>query len=182
MDRVAMHGVRRSVLEAQARAAGLPLHVVHIPHPCPNDIYESKMRTAIADARANGFTHAAFGDLFLEDVRRYREEKLAGSGLEPLFPVWGIPTRELAEQMIAGGLRARLTCVDTRRLDESFVGREFDQSLLEDLPDGIDPCGERGEFHSCVYAGPMFKGPIELETGEMHTVAPYVWRDLVPRT
>ena len=182
MDRVAMHGVRRSVLEAQARAAGLPLHVVHIPHPCPNDIYESKMRTAIADARANGFTHAAFGDLFLEDVRRYREEKLAGSGLEPLFPVWGIPTRELAEQMIAGGLRARLTCVDTRRLDESFVGREFDQSLLEDLPDGIDPCGERGEFHSCVYAGPMFNEPLTLQSGDTHAVAPYVWRDLVART
>jgi uncharacterized protein (TIGR00290 family) len=182
VDRVAMHGVRRSVLEAQARAAGLPLHVVHIPHPCPNDIYESKMRTAIADARANGFTHAAFGDLFLEDVRRYREEKLAGSGLEPLFPVWGIPTRELAEQMIAGGLRARLTCVDTRRLDESFVGREFDQSLLADLPDGIDPCGERGEFHSCVYAGPMFKEALTLQSGDTHTVAPYVWRDLVAPT
>jgi uncharacterized protein (TIGR00290 family) len=177
MDRVAMHGVRRSVLEAQARAAGLPLHVVHIPHPCPNDVYEARMRAAIADARADGFTHAAFGDLFLEDIRRYREEKLAGSGLEPLFPVWGIPTGELAEQMIDGGLRARLSCVDTRRLDERFVGREFDRSLLRDLPGGVDPCGERGEFHSCVYAGPMFSEPLTLRTGDVHAVAPFVWRD-----
>jgi len=177
MDRVAIHGVRRSVLEAQARAAGLPLHVVHLPHPCPNDVYERQMRTAIADARANGFTHAAFGDLFLEDIRRYREEKLVGTGLEPLFPVWGIPTGELAQQMIDGGLRARLACVDTRCLDAGFAGREFDHVLLRDLPADVDPCGERGEFHSCVYAGPMFKEPIAIETGETHAVAPYVWRD-----
>ena len=178
MDRVAMHGVRRSVLEAQARAAGLPLHVVHLPHPCPNEVYEERMRAAIAAARANGFTHAAFGDLFLEDIRRYREEKLAGTGLEPLFPVWGIPTRELARQMIDGGLRARLACVDTRRLDAGFAGREFDPVLLRELPADVDPCGERGEFHSCVYDGPMFKDPIELETGDTHAVAPFVWRDL----
>jgi uncharacterized protein (TIGR00290 family) len=178
MDRVAMHGVRRSVLEAQARAAGLPLHVVHIPHPCPNDVYEAQMRAAIADARANGFTHAAFGDLFLEDIRRYREEKLAGTGLEPLFPVWGIPTGELAQQMIDGGLRARLACVDTRKLDGSFVGREFDSALLRDLPSAVDPCGERGEFHSCVYAGPMFKKALALESGETYTAAPFVWADL----
>ena len=178
MDRVAIHGVRRSVLEAQARAAGLPLHVVHLPHPCPNDVYERQMRTAIADARANGFTHAAFGDLFLEDIRRYREEKLVGTGLEPLFPVWGIPTGELAQQMVDGGLRGRLACVDTRRLDASFAGREFDRVLLRDLPAEVDPCGERGEFHSCVYAGPMFTEPIALQTGDTHAVAPYVWRDL----
>jgi uncharacterized protein (TIGR00290 family) len=178
MDRVAMHGVRRYVLEAQARAAGLPLHVVHLPHPCPNDVYEARMRVAIAEATANGFTHAAFGDLFLEDIRRYREEKLAGTGLEPLFPVWGIPTSELAEQMIDGGLRARLACVDTRRLDAAFAGREFDRFLLRDLPADVDPCGERGEFHSCVYAGPMFNEPVALESGDTHAVAPYVWRDL----
>ena len=171
MDRVAMHGVRRSVLEAQARAAGLPLHVVHIPHPCPNDVYEAQMRAAVADACANGFTHAAFGDLFLEDIRRYREDKLAGTGLEPLFPVWGIPTNELAEQMIDGGLRARLACVDTRKLEASFAGREFDRTLLRELSESNDPCGERGEFHSCVYAGPMFKQSIPLEIGETHTVA-----------
>jgi uncharacterized protein (TIGR00290 family) len=178
MDRVAMHGVRRSVLEAQAGAARLPLLVVHLPHPCSNEVYEAKMRAAVADARANGFTHAAFGDLFLEDIRRYREDKLAGSGLEPLFPVWGIPTGELAQQMIDGGLRARLACVDTRRLDGGFAGREFDRDLLRELPADVDPCGERGEFHSCVYDGPMFKVPITLQTGETHAVAPYVWRDL----
>ena len=144
MDRVAMHGVRRAVLEAQARAAGLPLHVVHIPHPCPNEIYEAQMRAAVADACANGFTHAAFGDLFLEDIRRYREEKLAGSGLEPLFPVWGIPTRQLAEEMIDGGLRARLACVDTRALDASFAGRDFDRTLLRDLPATVDPVRREG--------------------------------------
>ena len=181
MDRVAMHGVRRSVLEAQAVAAGLPLHVVGIPHPCPNEIYEAQMRAAVADACANGFTHAAFGDLFLEDIRRYREATLAGSGLEPLFPVWGIPTRQLAEEMIDGGLRARLACVDTRALDASFVGREFDGSLLRDLPATVDPCGERGEFHSCVYAGPMFSKPVRLDLGETHAVAPFVWADLKVR-
>jgi uncharacterized protein (TIGR00290 family) len=182
MDRVAMHGVRRSVLEAQASAARLPLHVVQLPHPCPNEVYEARMRAAVAAARADGFTHAAFGDLFLDDIRRYREEKLAGTGLEPLFPVWGIPTGELAQQMIDGGLRARLVCVDTRRLDAGFAGRDFDRVLLRELPADVDPCGERGEFHSCVYDGPMFKEPIELETGDTHAVAPYVWRDLVPRT
>ena len=180
MDRVAMHGVRREVLEAQARAAGLPLRIVPIPHPCPNDVYERRMQTAVDDAIAAGFTHVAFGDLFLEDVRRYRERQLEGSGLEPLFPVWGIPTAQLAEEMIAGGLRARLTCVDMRLLDVSFVGREFDHALLCDLPPGIDPCGEKGEFHSCVYAGPMFAAPLDLERGERHTRDPFVWSDLIP--
>ena len=181
MDRVAMHGVRRSVLEAQARAAGLPLHVVHIPHPCPNDVYEAQMRVAIADAKANGFTHAAFGDLFLEDIRRYREAKLAGTGIEPLFPVWDIPTRQLAEEMIDGGLRARLACVDTRKVDAALSGREFDRALLRDLPASVDPCGENGEFHTCVYAGPMFTTPIELDSGATHEVAPFVWTDLQVR-
>ena len=178
MDRVAMHGVRRAVLEAQARAANLPLHIIHIPHPCPNDVYEAQMRAAFGDACANGFTHVAFGDLFLEDIRRYREEKLAGSGLQPLFPVWGIPTRELAQQMIDGGLRARIACVDTRKLEASFAGREFDAALLRDLPASVDPCGERGEFHTCVYAGPMFTQPLAIETGATHAVEPFVWRDL----
>ena len=178
MDRVAMHGVRRSVLDAQARAAGLPLRIVPIPHPCPNEVYEARMRAAIAEVRAEGYTHAAFGDLFLEDIRRYREERLAGTGLEPLFPVWGIPTRQLAEDMIDGGLRARLACVDTRVLDERFVGREFDRQLLADLPPTVDPCGEQGEFHSCVYDGPMFSRPLALDTGGRHSVAPFVWADL----
>jgi uncharacterized protein (TIGR00290 family) len=181
MDRVAMHGVRRDVLEAQARAAGLPLRVVPIPHPCPNEIYEARMRAAVADAVADGFTHAAFGDLFLLDIRRYREDRLAGSGLEPVFPVWEIPTRQLAHEMISGGLRARLVCVDTRVMDPSFAGREFDEALLRDLPAGIDPCGEHGEFHTCVYAGPMFNGPLALEPGHTVTRDPFTWVELEVR-
>jgi uncharacterized protein (TIGR00290 family) len=177
VDRVAMHGVRREVLEAQGRAAGLPLVVVPIPHPCPNEIYEARMRAAVVAAVSEGFTHAAFGDLFLEDVRQYRIDRLTGSGLEPLFPIWGIPTRDLAERMIAGGLRARLACVDTRVVDASFIGREFDRMLLDDLPAAVDPCGENGEFHSCVYAGPMFTRPLALEPGETVRRDPFVWRD-----
>jgi uncharacterized protein (TIGR00290 family) len=178
VDRVAMHAVRRDVLEAQARAAGLPLIIVSIPHPCPNEVYEARMRVAVAETVAAGFTHVAFGDLFLQDVRRYRVERLAGTGLEPLFPVWGIPTDRLAGDMLNSGVRARVACVDTRVLDASFVGREFDRSLLDDLPSGIDPCGENGEFHTCVYAGPMFSHPLTLEPGEIVTREPFVWRDL----
>ena len=179
VDRVAMHAVRHEVLRAQADAAGLPLRVVFIPSPCPNEIYEQQMRSAVDAAVRDGFTHVAFGDLFLQDVRRYREERLMGTGLEPLFPVWGIPTRTLAEQMIDGGLRARLSCVDTRKLAPGFVGREFDRELLRDLPPEIDPCGENGEFHTCVYAGPMFRAPLALAPGEIVTREPFVWRDLV---
>ena len=179
VDRVAMHAVRHEVLRAQAAAAGLPLRVVLIPSPCPNEIYERHMQGAVDAAVRDGFTHVAFGDLFLEDVRRYREERLAGTGLEPLFPVWGIPTHTLAEQMIEGGLRARLSCVDTRKLDPRFAGREFDRELLQDLPPEIDPCGENGEFHTCVYAGPMFRTPLVLAPGETVTREPFVWRDLV---
>jgi uncharacterized protein (TIGR00290 family) len=179
MDRVAMHGVRRDVLEAQARAAGLPLIVVKIPHPCPNEIYEARMHEAVAAAVADGFTHASFGDLYLEDVRRYREGRLEGTGLTPLFPLWGIPTGRLAEQMLAGGLRARVVCVDTRKLDVSTVGREFDASLLTDLPSGTDPCAENGEFHTCVYAGPMFGGPLQLQRGETVTRDPFAWAELI---
>ncbi len=179
VDRVAMHAVRRDVLQAQAAAAGLPLRVITIPSPCPNEIYEQQMRLAVDAAVGDGFTHVAFGDLFLEDVRRYREERLAATGLEPLFPVWRMPTRELAEQMIDAGLRARLACVDTRKLDARFAGREFDRALLRDLPPEIDPCGENGEFHTCVYAGPMFRSALVLDTGETITREPFVWRDLV---
>ena len=179
VDRVAMHAVRRDVLEAQAAAAGLPLIVVPIPSPCPNEIYEARIGTAVAAAVRDGFTHAAFGDLFLEDVRRYREDKLAGTGLEPMFPIWGIPTGELAEQMIDGGLRARVACVDTRVLDASLAGREWDRALLRELPAGTDPCGEKGEFHTCVYAGPMFREPLALTAGEVVTREPFVWRDLI---
>ena len=178
-QRVAMHAVRRDVLEAQAHAAGLPLHVVPIPAPCSNEEYAARMRRLVDDVAGEGFTHVAFGDLFLEDVRRYRETHLAGTGMTPLFPLWGIPTPALADEMIAGGLRARLSCVDTRVLDSSFAGREFDASLLADLPPGVDPCGENGEFHTCVYAGPMFAAPLAIETGVPVTKPPFAWRDFI---
>jgi uncharacterized protein (TIGR00290 family) len=181
MNRVAMHGVRRDVLEAQAQAARLPLRVVDIPHPCPNEIYEQRMGEAVAAAVVDGFTHVAFGDLYLQDIRRYREERLAGSGLTPLFPLWDIPTRTLAREMIAGGLRARIACVDTRVLDARFVGRAFDDSLLDDLPASVDPCGENGEFHTCVHDGPMFQELMDVEPGRLETREPFTWADLTLR-
>ena len=178
-DRVAMHAVRRELLEAQAAAADLPLHVLPLPWPCSNEQYESIMRTAIDGFVADGFTHVAFGDLFLEDVRRYREERLAGTGLEPLFPVWKTkPTRDLALDMIDAGLQARLTCIDPRKLDRSFAGRSFDQDLLNDLPAGVDPCGENGEFHSFAFAGPMFTKAISVTTGDTVDRDGFVFADL----
>ena len=162
-NRVAMHGVPRAVLEAQATAAQLPLHVVPLPSPCSNEEYERRMGTAVTGFVAQGFTHVAFGDLFLEDVRCYREERLAGSGHAPLFPLWRVSgTTELARAMIAGGLRATLSTVDPRVLDASFVGRGFDLALLEALPASVDPCGENGEFHSCAWDGPMFAHPVPI--------------------
>jgi uncharacterized protein (TIGR00290 family) len=178
-NRVAMHAVRTELLEAQAAALGLPLHKIFIPSPCPNVLYERAMAVAVTAAVAEGFTHVAFGDLFLEDVRRYREERLAGTGLEPLFPLFGADTAPLAQEMVAGGLRARLTCVNPRVLDRSFAGREFDTALLRDLPDTVDPCGERGEFHSFAYAGPMFSRPIPIETGVVVERDGFVFADLV---
>jgi uncharacterized protein (TIGR00290 family) len=166
-DRVAMHGTRRSVLEAQARAADLPLWIVPLPWPCSNEIYEQKMAEVCRRAIAERIDAVAFGDLFLRDIRVYREKQLTGTGLEPLFPVWQIPTGTLAQQMISAGLRARLSCVDTKQLSAEFAGREFDTDLLRDLPPSADPCGEQGEFHSCVYAGPMFSAPLPLESGEI---------------
>jgi uncharacterized protein (TIGR00290 family) len=178
-DRVAMHAVRRELLEAQAAAAGLPLHVVPLPWPCSNEQYESIMSAAVAGFLADGFTHVAFGDLFLEDVRRYREERLAGSGLEPLFPIWKTkPTAELAQDMITAGLQARLTCIDPRKLDRSFAGRSFDQQLLNDLPAGADPCGENGEFHSFACGGPMFTKAINVKTGDVVDRDGFVFADL----
>ena len=177
-DRVSMHGVRTSVLRAQAEAAGLPLMTVPIPAPCPNDVYEDRMRTAIAQALDDGFTHVAFGDLFLEDVRRYREERMEGTGLQPLFPLWGRPTAALAREMIDGGLEARLTCVDPRALSREFAGRCFDQQLLGDLPPGVDPCGERGEFHTCVLAGPMFARRIDVHVGDTIERDGFIFTDL----
>jgi uncharacterized protein (TIGR00290 family) len=182
VDRVAMHAVRRDVLDAQARAAGLPLHSVSIPDPCANSEYETRMGTAVRTLVAQGFTHVAFGDLFLEDVRRYRERQLAGSGLEPLFPVWGLPTPALAREMIAAGVRAHLACVDTRVLDASFAGRPFDSGLLAEFPAAVDPCGENGEFHTCVVDGPMFAHPVAVEAGEIVHREPFVWSDFTMTT
>ena len=178
-DRVAMHAVRRRLLEEQSHASGVPLWTVPLPWPCSNEEYESRMRTAVAKAVAEGFTQVAFGDLFLEDVRRYREDRLAGSGLSPIFPIWGIPTDQLAGDMIDGGLRAVLTCVNPKHLDRSFAGRQFDRSLLADLPAGIDPCGERGEFHSFAYDGPMFNRPVAVTPGEVVDRDGFVFADMI---
>jgi uncharacterized protein (TIGR00290 family) len=167
IQRVAMHGTRRSVLEAQAEAAQLPLWIVPLPWPCSNEVYEQRMTEVCKRAVDEHVNAVAFGDLFLQDVRAYRETQLKSTGLEPLFPLWEIPTGELAREMIAGGLRARLSCVDTKQLAGSFAGREFDETLLQDFPEDADPCGERGEFHTCVYDGPMFSSPLRLQPGEV---------------
>lgn len=176
-DRVAMHGVRRSVLEAQAAAAGLPLWDIPLPWPCSNAVYEERMAKACRRAIDEKIDAIAFGDLFLADVRAYRERQLAATGMEPLFPLWGIPTDALAREMIGGGLRARIACVDTKQLPAEFAGREFDADLLRDLPPSVDPCAERGEFHTCVYAGPMFSEPIPLESGEIVDRDGFVFAD-----
>lgn len=178
--RVAMHAVRRELVEAQAVAAGLPLWDIPLPWPCSNDEYERRMRAACERAVAQRIEGIAFGDLFLEDIRRYREQQLAGSGLEPLFPVWHLPTAQLAREMMAQGLRARLTCVDPKKLPASFAGREFDANLLAELPPGVDPCGENGEFHTFVYAGPMFARAIAVENGEVVERDGFVFADLRP--
>jgi uncharacterized protein (TIGR00290 family) len=166
-DRVAMHGTRRSVLEAQAAAAGLPLWPIPLPWPCSNDDYERNMRAACDRAVSEKVDAIAFGDLFLEDVRAYREAQLLPTGLKPMFPLWQLPTAALSREMISAGLRAKLTCVDTRQLPYAFVGRDYDSMLLDELPPDTDPCGERGEFHTCVYAGPMFQSAIPLGAGEV---------------
>jgi uncharacterized protein (TIGR00290 family) len=179
--RVAMHAVRVELLEAQANALGLPLWQIPIPSPCSNEVYERAMASAVRRAVDEGYSQVAFGDLFLEDIRRYREERLRDSGLAPIFPLFGVDTTTLAREMIAAGLRARLTCVDPRALDKRFIGREFDEALLAELPPGVDPCGERGEFHTFAYAGPMFRQPIALETGVVVERDGFVFGDLVSR-
>ena len=181
-ERVAMHAVRVELVRAQAEALGLPLRLVPIPSPCSNEAYEAAMSEAVRRAVAEGFTHVAFGDLFLQDIRRYREEKLAGSGLTPLFPLFhddDSDTPRLAREMIAGGLGARITCVDPRQLDRRFAGRDFDAALLADLPASVDPCGERGEFHTFAYNGPMFGRQIPIETGVTVERDGFVFTDLV---
>jgi uncharacterized protein (TIGR00290 family) len=168
-DRVAMHAVRRELVEVQAAAAELPLWPVLLPWPCSNAIYEERLLAAITRAKQEGVTHIAFGDLFLEEIRDYRIRQLAGTGVEPLFPLWCSPdeTPNVARNMVAAGLRAVLTCVDPKQISATFVGRQFDEGLLAELPPGVDPCGERGEFHTFCYAGPMFAAEIAVEVGEL---------------
>jgi uncharacterized protein (TIGR00290 family) len=180
--RVSMHGVREAVLRAQLDAAGLPPLLVRIPWPCPNNVYEQAMTRALAEAKASGVTHVIFGDLFLEDIRAYRESRLAGIGMKPVFPLWHRPTAALARTMIDGGLEARLATVDLQKLDASFAGRVFDAALLQALPTDIDPCGENGEFHTCVTAGPMFSHGIEVRVGETVTRDGFAYADLMLAT
>ena len=178
-----MHGVRRELVEAQAEAAGIPLWDVDLPSPCSNADYECIMEQTCKTAVQEGIEYVAFGDLFLRDIREYREKQLEGSGLKPIFPVWGIPTPELAHSMIESGLRAKLSCVDCNCLSAGFVGREFDAQLLCDFPSGIDPCGENGEFHSFVYGGPMFRRELPIKVGEIVTRERFVFADLLfPRS
>ena len=177
-DRVAMHAVRRELLELQAASLGLPLWTIPLPWPCSNDQYEAKMTSFCALAVDKSIQAMAFGDLFLADIRAYREKQLAGTGLEPLFPVWQIPTADLARTMIASGLRAKITCVDPKVLPREFAGRDFDSQFLADLPSSIDPCGENGEFHSFVYDGPGFGQPISVTVGEIVERDGFVFADL----
>ncbi|MGH9718830.1 MAG: ATP-binding protein [Bryobacteraceae bacterium] len=177
-DRVAMHAVKRSLLEKQADAAGLPLWPVALPWPCSNDEYERRMGALCARAVAEGIEAIAFGDLFLEDIRAYREKQLDGTGLTPLFPLWQIPTASLADEMIRSGLRAKLACVDPRKLAPEFAGRDFDHALLADFPAGIDPCGENGEFHTFAYDGPMFREAIPVTVNGAVERDGFVFADL----
>jgi uncharacterized protein (TIGR00290 family) len=178
-DRIAIHGVRSDLLRMQAASAGLPLWTVDLPFPCTNAEYESRMSDVCRRAVAEGITHFAFGDLFLADIRAYRERQLRDTGLTPVFPLWDTPTPALAREMVASGLRAKIACIDTTALDAGFVGREFDDALLDALPDTVDPCAERGEFHTFVYDGPMLSRPIPVRTGETVTRDQFVYIDLL---
>ena len=177
--RVAIHGFREELLDAQARMTNLPLWKVDLPYPCSNEQYESRMAAVCQRATSEGFSGIAFGDLFLEDIRAYRIARLAGTGLEPIFPVWGIPTDQLADQMITGGLRARLTCIDPRKLTPDFAGRTWDRTLLADLPQLVDPCGENGEFHTFASAGPMFTHDIPVVAGERVEREGFVYAEML---
>jgi uncharacterized protein (TIGR00290 family) len=177
-----MHGVRREVLDQQAKAVGVPVVPVEIPNPCPNEVYERAMTRAVARLRSAGVERIVFGDLYLEEIRRYREDRLRDSGIAPVFPLWGRETRRLAERMIAAGLRATLVCVDPRAVPRSFAGREFDRRLLDDLPPGVDPCGENGEFHTCVTASPSWARPLAVRAGDVVDRDGFVFADVVPTT
>jgi len=179
-SRVAMHGVRDALLDLQVAALGLPCLKVSIPSPCPNEVYAARMREATARLKQDGITHMVFGDLFLEDIRAYREERLREAGMTGVYPLWARDTKALARDMIASGLVAYLTCIDPRRLDRSFAGRRFDAGLLADLPEGVDPCGENGEFHTVVTDGPMFRAPITVQAGEVVERDGFIFADVVP--
>lgn len=179
-ERVSMHGTRAALLRAQAQAAGLPLIEVPLPWPCANADYEQRMAAAMDRVRATGADTMVFGDLFLADVRAYRESRLQGTGIAPLFPLWGRPTDRMAREIIAAGFVAHLVTCDTRMLPASFAGRRFDDSLLADLPEGIDPCGEKGEFHTAVTAGPIFAAPIPVTVGETVLRDGFAYTDLIP--
>lgn len=177
-DRVAMHAVRVDLLRAQAQAVGLPLYLIEIPYPCSDEQYAAAMADFVARAQSEGVQCMAFGDLYLEDIRRYREERMQGTGITPVFPLWGKPTRDLLEEMLGSGLRACLTCVDPRVLPEEFAGCELTAELIARLPEGVDPCGEKGEFHTFVFDGPMFDYPLAVESGEVVTRDGFVFADL----
>jgi uncharacterized protein (TIGR00290 family) len=179
-DRVAMHAVRRVLVEAQAERTGLPLWAVELPWPCSNLDYEERMRAVCQRATTEGITAIAFGDLFLQDIRDYRVRQLQGSGLEPLFPVWQIPTQQLGREMIAAGVKAKITCVDPSKLAQSFAGRDYDLPLLQELPSEIDPCGENGEFHTFVSDAPVFSRPIAVRAGEVVERDGFVFADVLP--
>jgi uncharacterized protein (TIGR00290 family) len=181
-QRVAMHGTRYELLQAQARAAGLPLWEVPLPWPCSNDVYEGAMATTCTSALQKGIHAVAFGDLFLEEVRRYREERLRGTGLEPIFPLWGRNTHDLIHEMLDGGLRARIVCVDPAKLSGEFIGCDLDEQMLRRLPASVDPCGENGEFHTFAYAGPMFREPIPIENGKCVTRDGFLFADLLDKS
>ena len=181
-QRVAMHGTRYELLQAQARTAGLPLWEVPLPWPCSNDVYEGAMAAACTSALQKGIHAVAFGDLFLEEVRRYREERLRGTGLEPIFPLWGRNTHDLIHEMLDGGLRARIVCVDPAKLSGEFIGCDLEEQMLRRLPASVDPCGENGEFHTFAYAGPMFREPIPIENGKCVTRDGFLFADLLDKS
>lgn len=181
-QRVAMHGTRYELLKMQAAAAQLPLWEVPLPWPCSNEVYEQAMAAACTSARQAGISAIAFGDLFLEDVRRYREDRLRGTGLDPLFPLWNRNTRELVTEMIDGGLQARIVCVDPAKMPANFAGLDLDHKMIHRLPERVDPCGENGEFHTFVYGGPMFCEPVPIETGECVTRDGFVFADVLVRS
>ena len=181
-DRVAMHGVRVELLQKQAESIGLPLEIIEIPYPCSNEEYEKIMGGFVERAKNNQIEYFAFGDLFLEDIRKYREDKLKDSGIKPVFPIWGVPTDKLAREMIRSGLRTMITCIDPKQTPKEFAGREFDAHFLDSLPETIDPCGENGEFHSFVFDGPMFKEPIEIVLGDIVHRDDFVFADILPKS